>query len=238
MLRLSLAALAAALASAGQVMIYAPSDTTCTNVVKVYTGFTDSCVGVGYGTTTLNSFFVTSTTATSATFNYYTTSTSCTGPSLSFTATGTCSSISMGGAMFNVKLGDATLTAQPNGAVTIQTFSDSTCTTSTDGYVATAGANCINNNFGANQGGKAAITATTATLNTYTQGSCSGSANNGQPIPIAAGGGACTSVSMSAGNYVKAYPVPAFTAPKSGAAAVVAGIVAAAAAAAAVVALV
>ena len=60
---------AAALASAGQVMIYAPSDTTCTNVVKVYTGFTDSCVGVGYGTTTLNSFFVTSTTATSATFN-------------------------------------------------------------------------------------------------------------------------------------------------------------------------
>jgi len=236
MLRLHIAALAAALASAGQVLIYSPTDTTCSNVVMVYTAFTDSCVGIGYGTTALNSFFVTSTTATSATFNYYTSTTSCTGPSTSFTATATCGPVTMGGASFNMKLGDATLTAQPNGAVTVQTFSNPACTSPTGSYVATAGANCITNNFAANNGGKAVITATSATL-TYSSGACTGSQSNAYSVPIAAGGGACTSVAIGAGDYVKAYPVPAFTAPKSGAVGVAAGIVAAVAAAAAVVAL-
>jgi hypothetical protein len=236
MLRLSIAALAAALASAGQILIYAPTDTTCSNVVMVYTGFTDSCVGIGYGTNALNSFFVTSTTATSATFNYYTSTTSCTGPSISLTATATCGPVNMGGATYNVKLGDATLTAQPNGAVTVQTFSNSACTTATGSYVATAGSSCITNNFGPTSGGKAVITATSATL-TYTSGACSGSTQDAFSAPIAAGGGACTFVSTAAGNYVKAYPVPAFTAPKSGAVGVAAGLMAAIAAAAAVVAL-
>ena len=235
MLRLFIAALAAALASAGQVVIYA--DAACTTPVMVYTGFTDSCVGTGYGTSTLNSFFVTSTTATSATFNYYTTTTSCTGPSLSITATGTCSQVKITDTVtYNVKLGDATLTAQPTGAVSVQTFSNSACTTSTGGYVATAGSSCITNNFGSGNGGKAVITATSATL-TFTSSACSGTTQDGFSVPIAAGGGACTSVSQAVGSYVKAYPVPAFTAPKSGAVGVAAGLMAAAAAAAAVVAL-
>jgi hypothetical protein len=236
MLRLFIAALAAALVSAGQILIYA--DTACATLAQVFTGFTDSCVGTGYGTTTLNSFFVTSTTATSATFNYYTTTTSCTGPSVSVTATGTCSQVNIGGGVtYNVKLGDATLTAQPNGAVSVQTFSDSSCTTSTGGYVATAGANCIANNLGPFNGGKAVITNTSATL-TYTSSACSGSSGSDWSVPIAAVGGACTSVSNYVGNYVKAYPVPAFRLPaKSGAVSVAAGLMAAAAAAAAVVAL-
>ena len=236
MLRLFIAALAAALASAGQVLIYA--DAACTTLSQVYTGFTDSCVGTGYGTSTLNSFFVTSTTATSATFNYYTTTTSCTGPSVSITATGTCSQVKItDGVTYNVKLGDATLTAQPNGAVSVQTFSNSACTTSTGGYVATAGSSCITNNFGSGNGGKAVITNTSATL-TYTSSACSGSPYSDWSVPIAAGGGACTSVSLNVGDFVKAYPVPAFRLPaKSGAVGVAAGLMAAAAAAAAVVAL-
>jgi hypothetical protein len=138
---------------------------------------------------------------------------------------------------YNVKLGDATLTAQPNGAVSVQTFSNSACTTPTGGYVATAGASCITNNFGPGNGGKAVITNTSATL-TYTSSACLGSTLTPNTVPIAAEGGACTSVQVGTGDYIKAYPVPAFRLPaKSGAVSVAAGLMAAAAAAAAVVAL-